>query len=238
MSASNHEYSEGEADAILKRAIDLQAAQESSKHKVELGRGLTLEQLYRSAAEIGVDPSLVRRAAEEMMGREIVSPKADPRVPTVIERDFLTPITEADFPSLLEHLRDTTKSSGAAQVIGGTLEWHSALMPNREMIHVVVTPSIASTNIRIRSTNVLAHLPARSQYLVLPLVILLLGFIPLLFLGGRYLTEFFPLAFVVVFAGLVSPALFFGRLSRFRSGGSKANQVMESVGEWLRTRAL
>lgn len=129
MGASNNEYSESEADAILGRAIDLQALQDSSKQKNELGHGVTLEQLYRSSAEIGIEPSLVRRASEEILGRKTMSTKADPRTPTVIEREFLSPITEADFPALLEHLRSAAKSSGAAQVIGGTLEWPAMVMP-------------------------------------------------------------------------------------------------------------
>jgi len=238
MSASNEEYSESEADAILKRAIDLQVSLDGSKQKKELGHGVTLDQLYRSAAEIGIEQTLVRKAADEIMGRKPTSIKADPKAPSVIERDFLSPITEADFPALLEHLRAVSKSSGAAQVIGGTLEWTSMIMANREMIHVVVIPSTDSTKVRIRSTNPFAQIPIRAPFFFLPIIILLGGFIPMLSFGGRYFawTGLLPFALIAALACLIS-AMFFGRFSRLRAGATSGNQLMESIGEWLRTRA-
>ena len=240
MDESGQEFTVKQANAILQRALELKALQSSLRLKQENGNGVTLNQIFRSASELGIESDLVDKAVRDVRSGQPASSKVRRQDSLPIEREFPIQISEVDFPALLEHLRTFTNYLGNGQVIGGTLEWSTFNMGNREMLHVVVIPSLDSTKVRIRSTNPFSQFPFQSKsFFVLPLIIVFMGFIPLFTFGSKYFSWTFMVPFVTIAAfALLIPKLAFGRFSRSRDAEGTGDKLMESIGNWLRSRSI
>jgi hypothetical protein len=230
MGSSESEFTQEQADAILKRAIDLQVEQAAVKS--DSSGSISMQQLYRSAAEIGIDTSLVRRAAEELAGRSVRRSKGDASASVVLERQFPVQVKESDFPDILEFLRSETKSPGAGQVIGGSLEWQGFIMSRFEMIHVAIVPSDGMTRVKIRSTSQFAMMRKvfRMFYFIAPLFVVM-AFIPVFMFGFKYFSwgDLLPFVFLAAFVCLIPYSM-----GRFFGNRDRGNQtLMDSLSDWI-----
>ena len=234
MSPSNTEFSESQADVILRLAIDLKARRETSGNSTQNTPRVSLDQLYKSAAEIGIEVEVVRKAAEQVVGRKAILRSKDSKLPTILEKQIGATIVEADYPRLLEHLRSFTNSAGTAQVIGGTLEWIFVDVKSYQMLHVVVIPSPESTLLRVRITNLFSSFPIKKSATLVPLSALVIACIATFsFFGSRsHWLDLAPLLVAALFCiAAVSyvPTPFRKRKTRDYDG----QELIHSLGEWI-----
>jgi hypothetical protein len=136
-------YTEKEVSAILKRAAELQGdgAHESG--------GTSLEQLQQAAAEIGIGPSMVERAAVELGTKDMQGPGAKwLGGPWGVDYEKLLPgiIDEDSWPGAVEDLRAETGRVGFPKQVGKGYEWLS-LQP--DPLHITFTPSGQNTRVRV-----------------------------------------------------------------------------------------
>lgn len=142
------QYTEQEVSAILKRAGELQAAMSGGADSGRAG-GTSLSQLQQAAAEIGIDPALVQRAAQEIASEESVDPAV--RLlggPWRVDVDRLVAgrVDEESWPCVLDEMRSATGRVGYPKTVGKGFEWLS-LQPNP--LHITFTPAGQSTRLRV-----------------------------------------------------------------------------------------
>lgn len=120
----NRRFSEEEVALIIKRAAELQQTEEVAK---EPGNAMTLHEVEQIAKEAGIDPLLIRRAAQtlEHSSQETNRPSPWLGAPTriVFERVVDGEITADDYESIVNELRRTFSDNGITSVLGRTLAW-------------------------------------------------------------------------------------------------------------------
>jgi hypothetical protein len=125
-------YSDEEVQQLLERAAELEAEHRSSRTPRD---GPTLRDLEGIAAEAGIDPALLRRAAEELEGSPAAAlaplargtPSRFLGAPATVEYVRTVPV-EATGPileSLIPLIRHATDGRGQCTVAGRTLTWVS-----------------------------------------------------------------------------------------------------------------
>ena len=117
-------YNEREVGAILRRAADLQAREENTA----IGAGITLGELERASADIGIDPRFVRAAAAEHE-REGLTASAG-----LIElrREVSVEVTDETWEEMVAELRSTFGHPGTVSRSGRAYEWHLKREPDPE----------------------------------------------------------------------------------------------------------
>jgi hypothetical protein len=144
----NRQYSDREVRLILESAAKLQ-----TDRPEETSGGMTLAQLEQVAAEAGLDPRLIRRAAEEI-GR--VDPPSDHNAffggPTVIvlERVVDASIDVAEFDQLLEVTRRLTRGVGEVSMIGRQFGWKGFLEGANTEVSVSTTDEQTTVRVRVQ----------------------------------------------------------------------------------------
>jgi len=122
---NERKFSEEEVALIIKRATELQQTEQVEQ---EPSTALSLSQVEQIAKEAGIDPLLVRRAAQGI-DRPSTANRPSPLVgaPTrlVFERVVDGEISVQDFESLVNELRRTFGENGVPSVLGRTLAWTS-----------------------------------------------------------------------------------------------------------------
>jgi len=137
------QYTEKEVSAILKRAAELQG------DGAKATGGTSLTQLQQAAAEIGIDPSMVQRAADELASSAPRGPGAAwLGGPWGVDYDKLLPgvIDENSWPGVVEDLRSATGRVGTPKQVGKGYEF---LSNDPDTLHVTFTPSGSSTRVRV-----------------------------------------------------------------------------------------
>jgi hypothetical protein len=143
-------YDEKEVAKLLDRATALQ--REDPARNVATG-GLSLAELEEIAAEAGIDPRHLRRAAAEM-----VSGGAKPegwehltaeRVTLVQEAVVPGELGEDGFERIVEAIQRTAQESGQPSVLGRTLTWTAETASKTRTVQVTVTSRDGETHIRI-----------------------------------------------------------------------------------------
>lgn len=144
-------YTEEEVAALIERTVELQA---QAGRRAEAGPGLTLSELEAVAAEAGLNPALLRQAADEMN-----APQRRPLAPHVgtsathiyVERQVPGPLTDdawEDVVAELRHRYDTDLGAmmgrpgygrSAVEQIGRTVEWKHTSMSGIET-RVLIRP--------------------------------------------------------------------------------------------------
>lgn len=118
---SDPRYTDEQMALILRRAAELQARGEDAVHR--------LRDIQRAAAEAGIDPALVARAAAELAGA-LPSPNdplqgdlfgASRRI--VIDRWIENPTVSATSPQVLAAIRKHAPELGQVRQIGDGIEW-------------------------------------------------------------------------------------------------------------------
>ncbi|HEY8164750.1 MAG TPA: hypothetical protein VIF83_04275 [Gemmatimonadaceae bacterium] len=124
-------FSEEEVALIIKRATELQQTEQVEQ---EPSTALTLNQVEQIAKEAGIDPLLVRRAAQGIdRPSEVNRPSPWVGAPTrlVFERVIEGEIPVEEFENLVNEIRRTIGDNGITSVLGRTLAWTSTTTGGR-----------------------------------------------------------------------------------------------------------
>lgn len=144
-------YSEKEVGLILRRATELQRAEPAARDPA----GLSLRELEEIAAEAGIDPALLRRAANELhtlepptLGSRLAGAPVAIRIERVVEGEY--PMERLE--ELVPVMQAATAGQGTASAVGRTLTWSSRTESNTSAQQVLVTARDGRTLIRVEES--------------------------------------------------------------------------------------
>jgi hypothetical protein len=141
-------YTDREVRLILKAAVEIQ---QQSADAAQPSGGLSLAELEQVAAEAGIDPAVIRRAAASL---DAGAPEDAPSrflgasTEIVVERVVDAPVDERDFEELLGVVRAHTRHLGEARTVGRLFGWRGRVDTARA--EVSVTPAGARSAVRVR----------------------------------------------------------------------------------------
>ena len=144
-------YGDKEVGLILKRAAELQSQEPASA----AGGGLSLRELEEIAAEAGIDPGSLRRAAAELdAGKAAMHDEAAARFlggpPTIrYGRTLHGELSTESLEKLVVPIQRAAESHGQAGVLGGTLTWQSKSSDEMRSLQVTVASRNGRTRINI-----------------------------------------------------------------------------------------
>lgn len=182
--ADGRKFNDQEVALIIKRAAELQQTEQLEQ---EPANAMTLGEIEQIAREAGIDPQLIRRAAQGLDRPTAVnrpSPWLGSPSRLVFERVVDGEVPVEEFEPLVNEIRRTFGENGVPSVLGRTLAWTSMVTGGRKHQHgraidVSVTSRGGLTTIRVEeelrilATNVFVPLVAgggsASLGLVLPL---------------------------------------------------------------------
>ncbi|MFN3651056.1 MAG: hypothetical protein ACK47B_15890 [Armatimonadota bacterium] len=152
-------YDEKQAGAILKRAVERSAAAGA-----ERSSGISLAEMERIAAEIGIDPRHVRAAAAEVAGRSAAGTAG------VIDLEQVVPaeLTEEAWDSILAELRRLFGDAGTASAVGRAREWD--LRQDTINVHASVVSRGGSTRVHLLENHSTALSLAWLIWLIVSLI--------------------------------------------------------------------
>ena len=142
-------YGEKEIGQILKRATDLQHEEPSASSAA----GVTLAELEDIAAEAGIDPVYLRRAA-----MEVDSGVADPSFwvhitgeELMLVRDVTLPgeLPDDGFERIVTAIQSHSREHGQPSLLGRTLTWRAETASKSRTIQIVVTSRDGHTSVRL-----------------------------------------------------------------------------------------
>jgi hypothetical protein len=138
-------YSEKEFALILRKAFEL-GEPSSASGAIE---GLSIEEIKAIAREVGLDPSLIERAAAALpaagrgrMARLFGGPDS-----YQLRDSAPGEISEADFGQIVDAIREVMGHQGEATVTMGSLEWRTVAQVTQ--IYVTVSPRDGETATRV-----------------------------------------------------------------------------------------
>jgi hypothetical protein len=124
-SAGNRRFNDEEVALIIKRAAELQQTEQVAQ---DPSSSLSLKEVEDIAREAGIDPALIRRAANTLDQRnEVNRPSPWVGAPTriVYERVVDGEITSDAYEPIVNEIRRTFGDNGIPSVLGRTLAWTS-----------------------------------------------------------------------------------------------------------------
>jgi hypothetical protein len=141
------QYRYTEAKELVGRAADLQSRTPTQ------GDALSLGGVHQIAAEVGIPPQYVDRAA-----RSIDRPAQTPRpnaflgAPHVLrfERVVAGEVPESEYPELVEEITNTLGVIGEIDTLSRSLTWRTPAKQGARMVSVTVGPRGGRTRIRIQ----------------------------------------------------------------------------------------
>jgi len=150
-------YDEKEVSRLLERATELQRQEPM---RAAGGGGLSLDELADIAAEAGIDPRYLRRAALELDG----GAGGDTRrswfagEQTVLLREEVIPgeLPESGFERLVAVIQMVAHEHGQPSLLGHTLTWQAETTNKTRSLQVLVSVRDGETRIRVEER--LAHL--------------------------------------------------------------------------------
>ncbi|HEX4560244.1 MAG TPA: serine/threonine-protein kinase [Gemmatimonadales bacterium] len=158
--APRRRFSEGEVQEIVKRASELEANPTQSG-------SMTIGGVEALAAEVGIDPGLVRKAAGAVASSRTGTPTSSPTAshnrliggPTRLffEREVNGELPDAEFPTLVEEIRRMLSDVGQVNQLGHSFSWISTRSGGRTRdLEISVSVRQGKTKIRARENlNVL-----------------------------------------------------------------------------------
>jgi len=160
--APRRRFSEGEVREIVKRASELEAT-----NPTQAG-ALTIGGVEALAAEVGIEPGLVRKAAGSLDPVRPVTPPAGLETSPVnrviggptrlfFEREIEGELPDAEFPTLVEEIRRMLSDVGQVNQLGHSFSWISTRGSGRTRdLEISVSVRQGKTRIRARENlNVL-----------------------------------------------------------------------------------
>jgi hypothetical protein len=135
-------YSEKQVGAILRRAVERSVAAGA-----EGSSGISLAEMERIAAEIGIDPQHVRAAAVDVSGRSTTGTSG------VIDLEQIVPaeLTEEAWDSILAELRRIFGDAGITSAVGRAREWD--LRQETANIHASLVSRNGSTRVHLMENH-------------------------------------------------------------------------------------
>jgi len=137
-------YGEREIGRILERAAEIQMGEPTAQGP----SGMTLRELEEIAAEAGIDPRYLRRAAGELdrtfWTRVVGSPMS-----VALERVVSGELPECGFERLVPIIQQGTREHGQPGLVGRTLTWQAETASGTRSAMVVVSVRDGRTSIRI-----------------------------------------------------------------------------------------
>ena len=225
-------YNEEEIRAVLGRAI---ARQEAARHPEPYDDGLTLDELRRIAAEVGVEPRFVEAAAAEL--DRPAAPEASKAHPLLggplhvrAERVVQNELTEADVAPLLEALRAglKTQQGGRIETLAGSVAWIAKDKNIGNPIRFHALPEAGRTRLtldhRLESSATLWH--------IWPMMLVFFSLAPLLAPDGSALAALMMFAVALGLHGIAR----FGFKRHAHRRARQVEDLMDRV-EALATRA-
>jgi hypothetical protein len=221
------QFSSKQVRAILKRAANLQIDRDSDR----ASDGLTLQQLEAAAAEIGIDSSLVRAAAEDVsQGEASAWSRFIFGGPWSVESDQTVTgeFHAEEWADLVEDVRLRIEKTGVVKVSESTYEWESQ---GSEHVHLSIIPKGPDTRIRLSARY--GEMP-HFAYFVIPFFSFFIGLAPAMSASkAGHLTPLILLLCLVgiPFAVFSLLRLLFGRFAqrRWRAFTGLANFVNERI---------
>ncbi|MBM4186536.1 MAG: serine/threonine protein kinase [Gemmatimonadetes bacterium] len=143
-------YREPEVRAIVQRAAEIEATAPTDTG------ALTLGGIQRIAADVGIAPEHVERAA-----RQVSTRSTNPEVPVnkflgtptriVIERLVDGEVDDREFAAIVDEVRTVVGNVGQASTLGRSLSWTSGVGPGQiqRAVSLSVTPVSGRTRIRL-----------------------------------------------------------------------------------------
>lgn len=154
----NPVYSEAEIGEIIQRAAERQRAEAAGRPvTAEAGRGLSLEEIQRAAAEVGIEPRHIAEAAREVRGGNpaplvVHADRARDRIE--VERTYALVVTpEAWADIVLDAERTFDTAEGVSSEAGGTLEWRWHEADEDHDVRLTLSPRGGGTRLRIQQTS-------------------------------------------------------------------------------------
>jgi len=144
-------YTDEEVGRILRRATELQRTEPLAGDV----SGLTLPELEEIAAEAGIDPVILRRAANEVqarrtqtLGSRLTGAPSEIEIERVVDGEL--PIERLQ--ELVPVIQSAAAGLGTASAVGSTLTWSSRSESNTSAQQVLVSSLEGRTLIRINET--------------------------------------------------------------------------------------
>jgi hypothetical protein len=151
---TGRKFNDEEVALIIKRAAELQQTEQTAD---ETSSAMSLAEIEQIAKEAGIDPALIRRAAQSL-DRPGESNRPSPWVgaPTklVFERVVDGEISNDEHEALIDTVRRTIGDNGMPSVLGRTLSWSSSYQGGRRRnrgrrVDVTVVARGGVTTIRV-----------------------------------------------------------------------------------------
>jgi hypothetical protein len=146
-------YGDEEVGLILKRAAELQRQEPAGPAE---GGGLLLAELEEIAAEAGIDPRYLRRAAEEVdtvavpLHGEGVDRLVGAPLTLKFERTLSGELPEDGFEEVvIPEIQSAAEGYGIPSLLGHTLTWQSTSPDSERTLQVTVSSRDGRTRIRI-----------------------------------------------------------------------------------------
>jgi hypothetical protein len=154
VSPGARKFNDEEVALIIKRAAELQQTEQVAE---EPGHAMTLAEVEQIAQEAGIDPRLIRRAAQGLdrpSDANRPSPWAGAPTRLVFDRVIDGEIPIDAFEPLVNEIRRTFGDNGVPSILGRTLAWTSTSSGGRRnargrQIDVSVTSRGGVTTIRV-----------------------------------------------------------------------------------------
>lgn len=141
-------YGDEEIGRILKRATELQHREPKAP-----AAGVTLTELEEIAAEAGIDPTYLRRAAMEVEAGQdaptLWSRLLGADVALARETTLSGEVGEAGFEWIVAGLQAAANRHGQPSLVGRTLTWRAETASKTRTIQAVVTSRDGKTHIRV-----------------------------------------------------------------------------------------
>jgi hypothetical protein len=139
-------YGDKEVGQLLKRATELQREESEGGSSGQL----SLRELEEIAAEAGIDPRHLRRAALEMeSGGGGASGIAGESLTLLLDRTVPGELPGGAYELLVPDIQAAAGSVGQPSLVGRTLTWRSDTPSNTRSLQVVVTSRDGETHVRI-----------------------------------------------------------------------------------------
>jgi len=154
VSRTGRKFNDEEVALIIKRAAELQQTEQVAQ---DPANAMSLSEVEEIAKEAGIDPALIRRAANTLDQRtEITRPSPWVGAPTrlVFERVVDGEIPPDTYEPIVNEIRRTFGDNGVPSVLGRTLAWTSTSLGGRRQsrgrqIDVSVMTRAGVTTIRV-----------------------------------------------------------------------------------------
>jgi hypothetical protein len=219
-------YGEQETSAILRRAAEIQA--QRSGNELPDGPGLSLAEIERAAADVGIRPEFIRAAVAE---------KDRPRLRIVpsgmaeMRREVAGPVSEAVWREMVDALQQSFGKVGVSGRTGDTFEWQLKSDPDphaRPFVHVYVHSRSDGSEIVLRSAE--RQIVTRAWFIGGLSSAFVSLFFSLPMVSRSSMDLFQGLFMLALFAGPFFIATGFGIKSWLRKDRIKRTRVMDLLG--------